>query len=169
MVIILYSVNVVHRIVCLFMLQVNLGHRQFLFATPRCKNHHGVVCLRHDVDGVVWKPVDIEQTGSSPWEHTSTFNAFGYVSASKQNRKYMLCAPDFSYSLITDFSRHLYIYRQHIDLSSSLRNRKLGLDVLSVAKQHLITLEGTDDIVGLCTSNSLICVLCRKSLHVIRV
>ena len=151
------------------MFQVNLSHRQFLFSTTRTDDHPGILCLRHDVDGVAWQPTDVIQTGISPWEHTATFNALGYVSASKQNKKFMTCDSSCNYSLIADFNRHLYIYRQNNSLLTPIRNRKSGQNVSSIAKQQLITLESTDDIVGLCATNSVIAVLCKDVLYVIKV
>lgn len=50
-------------------------------------------CLRHDVDGCVWQldtPID-ESTW--PCEHVATFFAFGYVLASKQDKKFTCCSP----------------------------------------------------------------------------
>jgi len=84
--------------------QKNFAGHQWLF-THACDDTPPLVCLRHDVDGILWKPGE-----SSAWEHIATFDAFGYVHASKQNSKFTLCSPDFKYAFITDCTSHLYIY-----------------------------------------------------------
>lgn len=47
------------------------------------------ICVRHDVDGIVWK---LEYDDEKFCQHTGTLNAFGYVLASKQ-WKYASCSP----------------------------------------------------------------------------
>ena len=100
-------------------------------------------------------------------------NAFGYVQASKQNRKFLSTPPDYSYALISDVSTHLYLYKQQSPTSnlpgSSLRNRKTGKLVESVAKQHMISLENHNEILGLLTTNERIYILTDDQLFIIAV
>uniref|UniRef100_A0A914WVS8 NudC domain-containing protein 1 n=1 Tax=Plectus sambesii TaxID=2011161 RepID=A0A914WVS8_9BILA len=123
----------------------DLSGRQFLFTRRLGAQEPMSVCLRHDVDGVLWS---FDVNGKLV-EHRATFNAFGYVQASKQQRKYSTCAPDGSYSVIIDGAKHAYIYWQPSPLSTDLRNRKNGNRVTAVAKQQLVTLpDMTDEILG---------------------
>ena len=54
-------------------------------------------CLRHDVDGLIWLPMeDVEEEESNvKWNchHIGTLQALGYIQASKQQRKFTVCAP----------------------------------------------------------------------------
>ena len=51
-------------------------------------------CLRHDVDGLLWS---LNEKFSL--QHRLTFNAFGYVKASKCNEKFTKAAPGIYYNL----------------------------------------------------------------------
>ena len=100
-------------------------------------------------------------------------NAFGYVQASKQNRRFVSTPSDFSYALIADMRTHLYLYKQQSPASnlpgSSLRNRKTGKLVESIAKQHMISFENHDELFGLFTTNERIYVLMEKQLSIIAI
>jgi hypothetical protein len=54
------------------------------------------ICLRHDVDGCVWQLESPQENGHWPCTHIGTFPAFGYVQASKQQKKFCTCAPGTS-------------------------------------------------------------------------
>lgn len=96
---------------------------------------------------------------TQPWRHVATFNAFGYVQASKQQKKFSTCPPDFSYAIISDCSKHCYIYRQPLAITSSIRNRKTGHQVTAVAKQQVISLEAAENIMGVQATNSYLFIL----------
>jgi hypothetical protein len=51
-----------------------------------------MICLRHDHDGCIWK---IKDSDSEDWEleHIHTFPGFGYVEASKTNKKFCVSSP----------------------------------------------------------------------------
>ena len=108
-----------------------------------------------------------------PWSHQATLNAFGYVQASKQNRKFISTPADYSYALISDLRTHLYLYKQQSPASnlsgSSLRNRKTGKLVESIAKQHMISLENHDEILGLLTTTERTYILTNNQFFVITV
>ena len=46
------------------------------------------------------------------WEHIATFDALGYVQASKQEHKFTTCSTCLKYVVITDCTSHVYIYAQ---------------------------------------------------------
>ncbi|CAF5124988.1 unnamed protein product, partial [Rotaria magnacalcarata] len=54
------------------------------------------LCIRHDVDGLIWHINSITSNDQLPWTHEATLNAFGYVQASKQNRKFLSTPTDYS-------------------------------------------------------------------------
>ena len=68
-----------------------------------------------------------------PWNHIGVLNAFGYVLASKTQRRFCTCAPDMSVAVIADAQRHLYLYRQNVSVLSPVRNRKTGQQVNGVS------------------------------------
>jgi hypothetical protein len=149
--------------------QVNISSHQWLFSAPSpAPDQSNIICLRHDVDGVVWQPCFDQATlATISWHHAATFNAFGYVQASKQQKKFVSCAPDFSYVFIADCVRHIYVYRQPTSISSPIRNRKTGETIGTVAKQQLVSLESTENILGVRGTRERIFVVSGKTLYVV--
>lgn len=85
--------------------------------------------------------------------------------ASKQQRKFSTCASNFSYSVVCETSRHVFIYRQNREVTSGeLRNRHSGQRIGVVAEQQVVSLDDNeilgifahDEILYLLTENSLI-------------
>ena len=123
-----------------------------------------MICIRHDVDGLVFKPH--AHSRGIDWVHVATFNAFGYVQASKQQRKFTVCAPDYSFVAIIEVSKHIFIYRQPCE--SSVKSRKT-MENLRVAKHQMVTLENNDTIEGAVATDTKLFVLTEKNLYCIRV
>lgn len=110
------------------------------------------------------------------WEQyvTYPFHLFlwgyaGYVQASKQDKKFMACAPDYSYAALCECLRRIFIYRQPTPLSTVLYNRKEGRQVGQVAKQLVTTLEANDPILGFQATSERLFVLTTKNLFLIKV
>ncbi|XP_077982783.1 nudC domain-containing protein 1-like [Glandiceps talaboti] len=148
--------------------KVSLGSHQWLFNVQIEPDKAPATCLRHDVDGLVWQPEKPDAGGSS-WKHIGTFNALGYVQASKRDRKFASCAPDLSYASLCDCSRHIYLYRQCIPAQTPLRNRKTGQVVGQVAKQQLVTLDCKENILGFQASKERLYILTSKNIFVVRI
>lgn len=124
--------------------------------------------MRHDVDGLVWRPTS-DKSSNLPFEHIGTFNALGYVAASKRERKFATCAPDMSYTVLVDCVRHVYLYRQPEPTATPLRNRKTGLKVGTIAKQQLVSLDSTEQILGVYASNHMLLLLTSRMLYVLMI
>ncbi|XP_042829001.1 nudC domain-containing protein 1 isoform X3 [Panthera tigris] len=77
---------------------VNLGSNQYLFSVIVDPKEMPCFCLRHDVDALLWQPHASKQ--DDMWEHIATFNALGYVQASKRDKKFFACAPNYSYAAL---------------------------------------------------------------------
>ncbi|XP_031759244.1 nudC domain-containing protein 1 isoform X1 [Xenopus tropicalis] len=146
---------------------VNLGSNPYLFTFVATPELMPCFALRHDVDALLWQPVS--EQADNLWDHIATFNALGYVQASKQDKKFFTCAPNFSYSALCECVRRIFIYRQPTPVSTELYNRKEGRRVGQVAKQQVASLETTDPIVGFQASNERLFVLTTKKLSVIKV
>ncbi|XP_071502362.1 nudC domain-containing protein 1-like [Diadema antillarum] len=149
--------------------KASLASHQRLFKAPLQPNTAPAICLRHDVDGIIWQPRAVTPEITSPWQHEATFNALGYVQASKRNCKFASCAPDTSYCVLCDCSKHAYVYRQPSDIPSPLRNRKSGRVIGQVAKQQVVSLDSNDDILGMQATDERLFILTSKKLYVIRV
>ncbi|XP_062599810.1 nudC domain-containing protein 1-like [Saccostrea cucullata] len=149
--------------------QTNTGSHQFLFSASLDKDKPLALCLRHDVDGIMWQPENQCKETELPWQHVATFNAFGYVQASKQNRKFTLCAPDCSFAIICDIWRHAYVYRQPEPIATPVRNRKDGRQISHVAKQQVVSLECTDHIVGVQATSQKLYILTESVLHAVQI
>ena len=143
----------------------NLSGHQHLFTVMVVDRAHPAICTRHDVDGAVWK------VGGDAVEHVATFPALGYVQASKTQRKFMSAPPSCRYSVISDSSRHLYLYRQPESLAAEteLRNRKSGQRVEKVARQQVVTLDTSSDILGLVAREMVVQVLTQDKVHTIQI
>ncbi|NWX92406.1 NUDC1 protein, partial [Nothoprocta pentlandii] len=146
---------------------INLGSNQYLFSVVVDPKEMPCFCLRHDVDALLWQPRSDQP--ENMWEHIATFNALGYVQASKQDKKFMACAPNYSYAALCECLRRVFIYRQPTPLPTVLYNRKEGRQVGQVAKQLVATLEASDPILGFQATNERLFVLTTKTLFLIKV
>lgn len=150
------------------MLQATVSH-SILFCVQVDPDQTPALCLRHDVDGFLWQPETVDCAVSSPWHHIGSLDAFGYVQASKTQRCFSTCAPDLSLAAIADCTRHVYLYRQRAPTVTPLRNRRTGQNVNCVAKQHVVSLEPPDAIVGLHVNNNLVFVATASRIYVVKV
>ncbi|XP_043921692.1 nudC domain-containing protein 1 [Protopterus annectens] len=146
---------------------VSLASHQYLFTVAVDPAKMPCFCLRHDVDALLWQPQADQK--ENMWDHVATFNAFGYVQASKQDKKFTTCAPDYSYAAVCECLRRVFIYRQPSSLTTVLYNRKEGRHVGQVAKQQVASLETSDPILGFRATNERLFVLTAKNLFVIKV
>lgn len=146
---------------------VNLGSNQYLFSVIVDPKEMPCFCLRHDVDALLWQPHCSKQ--DDMWEHIATFNALGYVQASKRDKKFFACAPNYSYAALCECLRRVFIYRQPTPMSTVLYNRKEGRHVGQVAKQQVASLETNDPILGFQATNERLFVLTTKNLFLIKV
>lgn len=130
--------------------QSSISSNHILFTIPSVETSEcPIICLRHDVDGVLWQPTQGKEFLNRPYKHLASLHAFGYVSASKTRRRFLGASSDFSYGVIADVDRHVYVYRQNCRLENSdLRNRKSGKRTLAVAQQRVFSLKNNDEILG---------------------
>ncbi|MED6269194.1 NudC domain-containing protein 1, partial [Characodon lateralis] len=146
---------------------VNLGSHQYLFTIDVDPSKMPCLCLRHDVDALVWQPRP-DRPGDM-WEHIATFNALGYVQASKRDKKFATCAPDFAYATLCECLRRAFIYCQPSPVETILFNRKQGRQVGQVAKQQVASLDCDKPILGFRASNERLFILTSSTLFVLKV
>ena len=111
------------------------------------------------------KPDELEST----WHHTATLHAFGYLQASKQQKKFTVCATDFSFVVIAEDKKHIFIYKQPEKIKTSLRNRKTSERVETLAKQHLVSLECSQTVEGIMATRHRLFILTSQSLYCVQV
>ncbi|XP_072530723.1 nudC domain-containing protein 1 [Salminus brasiliensis] len=146
---------------------VNLGSHQYLFTVDTNPSEMPAFCLRHDVDALLWQPRP--EQPNDMWEHIATFNALGYVQASKRDKKFATCAPNFSYAALAECLRRVFIYRQPSPVDTVLFNRKQGRQVGQVAKQQVASLESNNPVLGFRATNERLFVLTCNNLFILKV
>lgn len=138
-----------------------MGSSPPLFATSLRPGFPLALATRQDVDCCLWLQ-QYNPAKADEWSmrHEGNLHAFGYVQASKQQKKFMDCSPDLGYALIAESHRHVFLYKTKYDTANGLRKRN-GPQV-SIGKQHLITLEDAGEVLGLTTDNSVATLLTEK-------
>jgi len=135
------------------------GHAHIM-VVPQRPPHPPAIATRHDVDAFLWSP------GDKCPAHIATFPALGYVQASKSQRKFCLAPEDNSYSAIADSARHVYVYRQPRSIEGAeLRNRKTGRRVAGVAVQQVVTLDSSQEILGVVATPHQMWILTDDALY----
>ncbi|CAG9809049.1 unnamed protein product [Chironomus riparius] len=121
------------------------------------------IAVRNDVDCCLWLQQQITSEDEWSLKHEGTLNAFGYVQASKRDRKYMMCSPDMSLAVISESTRHLFIYRDSYSTATGLRKRT-GPQLL-IGQQKLVALDGTNgEIQGISVENDAVLLLTENAV-----
>ncbi|KAJ8924547.1 hypothetical protein NQ315_000695 [Exocentrus adspersus] len=150
--------NVTHR--------AHLGSHQVLMTANLNPDLPLALGVRHDVDVCLWQPQGCGDDFSI--SHEGTLLAFGYVSASKRNRKFCVCPPDMSYSAVCESSGHLFIYRQKRPISTTvLKNRTTGRKVDNIAEQQVVNISN-EEITGIYATNKILYLLTASSVKALK-
>lgn len=150
-----------------------INDTKFLFDVYLNANKSPALCLRHDVDGILWQPHRVSHPAplETVWmTHEHTFYAFGYVQASKQEAKFRSCSPDCSYVAVLDSKKHVYVYKQSLEKSDTeLKHRKTGKLVTQIAKQFLISLDNDAEIYGAYCANDYLILLQKDFCYIYKI
>lgn len=151
--------------------RVPLSVNQYLFSIRIEPNETPILCLRHDVDACIWQPyAQVINSKLWPVKHQGTLMAFGYVQSSKQNKKFLTCPPNFSYSVVCEASRHIFIYQSPNNLDSQLRKRSGGvMKPVNVGNQHVFNIDKYGEVVGINATNEFLFILTETKLVAIQV
>lgn len=96
-------------------------------------------------------------------KHEATLNCFGYIAASKNEKKFTLSSPDCNLGVICESNRHLFIYKSNYDSASGLR-RRTGPQSL-IGQQKLVTFDRINgEILGISIENDVIILLTENSI-----
>ncbi|XP_017089126.2 nudC domain-containing protein 1 [Drosophila bipectinata] len=141
-----------------------MGSTPLLFNTTLRAGFPPAFSTRQGVDAALWLQM-YQPTRPDEWNvrHEGQLHAFGYVQASKAERKYTVCCPNMEFVAICESYRHVLVYRARHDNAEGLRRRN-GPPVV-VGKQSLVTLDETvGDIIGVSTAPNLITILTEYAL-----
>eukprot|EP01134_Creolimax_fragrantissima_P006311 CFRG6311T1 len=125
---------------------IALGGSQWQFSLPIIgDSYRPGFALKTNVDIAIY--TQESDPSSTPFTHTNTFDALGYVLASKRNLKYKTIAKDSSYAVACDCNSQVYIYYQPATRHDCH------------ADQSILTLPTSDRIVGLQALSNVVVVL----------
>ncbi|XP_066156730.1 nudC domain-containing protein 1 [Euwallacea fornicatus] len=137
--------------------RVHLGSHQVILSPYLNCDWPPALGIRHDVDICLWQP--LFEGESFRCKHEGTLLAFGYVQASKTNRKFVTCSPNLSYAVISEASGHIFIYQQNKPLlATNMRHRTTGQKITNIAQQQVFHLPN-QDILGLFAANNHLFIL----------
>lgn len=151
--------------------RVPLSVHQYLFSTNLESQEAPALALRHDVDACVWQPyAQLINSDTWPVKHQGTLMAFGYVQSSKQNRKFVTCPPNFSYSVVCESSRHIFIYQSASYRDCQLRRKSAGImKNIKVGQQHVFNIDKYGEVLGINATNEFLFVLTGSALIAIEI
>ena len=86
----------------------------------------------------------------------TTFNALGYIQASKKNHKYTICGSDYKFVAIVDCVSNIYIY-----VTSDIASND--------GCQYVIELPTTEEILGVQASDKTLFLLTKRSLYAVNI
>ncbi|CAK9801120.1 NudC domain-containing protein 1 [Anthophora quadrimaculata] len=128
-----------------------LGTSNHVLFTYKTKSGQAI-CLRHDNDGCLWITGKVDDT---KWnmKHYYTFPGFGYVEASKSNKKFCVSPANGSYVAILEHTRYIFLYKK-------------PEPNVEVGKQWIVDL-GTETcpIMGAAATNKYLIVLIKNKLY----
>lgn len=127
-----------------------LGSSNYVLYTYKMKQGQAI-CLRYENDGCIWEIKPYTDT----WEvnHEYTFPGFGYVEASKGNKKFCVAPVNGTYVAILENTRYIFLYER-----PKFRSK--------IGKQWLLDL-GPDSlpIMGAAATNRHLIVLCKNKIY----
>lgn len=148
--------------------KLNLGSNRPLFTLNQRPGTLPAIAIRSDVDALIWVP-KYTIANPSDWTvtHEATLNAFGYVQASKQQKKYIQCSPSANYAVICEPHRHVFIYKMNNSSAIGLKKRSGGK--VSIGQQKLFSLDEQDEIVGIVVEDEITILLTEKYIFVVQI
>uniref|UniRef100_A0A2P2I031 NudC domain-containing protein 1 n=2 Tax=Hirondellea gigas TaxID=1518452 RepID=A0A2P2I031_9CRUS len=143
--------------------KAQLGNTQYL-ATIQSGDGPAMFCVRHDVDGVVYR-VEESRHSNERFSHAATFNAFGYVRAGKTMAKFTTAPSDCNYIAISDVRSHVYLFCQPQPMGGVLKNRVTGKVTSKVSRQLLLSLPCHNEVMGIFALSKVLFVCTDECLY----
>lgn len=152
--------------------KANLGsNNAVLFSLGLRPGYPLAFALRSDVDTCIWLPYIKLGTANETIlniKHEGTVNALGYIQASKQQKKFIQCSPDMNYAIICEPHRHIFMYKNSYDGATGLKHRNSSTKV-SIGQQKLITMDESDEVLGVVCQNETAILLSQKHILCLQV
>ncbi|CAI5735160.1 unnamed protein product [Hyaloperonospora brassicae] len=127
--------------------QVDIDCLKFQFLCPSARvrgsnDHKSALLFRHDVHGLVF---ELDGTEARPTlRHTATLPAFGFVQASKQDKKFMSFHASGSFACIGEFQRRVFVYMgSSSDIEREAHTRKQH--IVEFGDQELLGMQLVDE------------------------
>ncbi|XP_073993640.1 nudC domain-containing protein 1 isoform X2 [Rhodnius prolixus] len=151
--------------------KIVLGSEQWLFSVQLTSDELPAFCIRRDVDGILWQPVQPQMDNDIfQCTHIHTFPALGYIAASRQDKKFLLTPSSKSYVAIINTRGHVIVFRKtNLSSGSVLRNRKTSTTTDSLFVQNLVNLETNSQVVGAVASDQYLFVLTSDELIMVNI
>ncbi|XP_020300611.1 nudC domain-containing protein 1 [Pseudomyrmex gracilis] len=128
-----------------------LGSNNHMLFTYKRKRGQAV-CLRHDHDACVWAIDTVDDENQWDVRHAYSFPGFGYVEASKTNKKFCVSPSDGSYIAIVEHTRHIFLYDKP-DVGEQ------------IAKQRIVDLNCETAIMGVVATNKYLIIITKDKLY----
>lgn len=123
--------------------------------------------VRHDVDLLLWT---FPACTDSQWQpkHEGTLDAFGFVQASKVQKKYTMCSPNMLYSVIAEPKRHIFFYKAQYGTAEFLKNRFSGR--VQIGQQRLFEMDkDATEICGMIVEDEVTVLITANEINVFQV
>ncbi|ORX92570.1 hypothetical protein K493DRAFT_338731 [Basidiobolus meristosporus CBS 931.73] len=120
-------------------ISVAAGHEWLCSSFPFQNDANAMlpVCLRYDVDGLVYRFHAPSESGHFQIEHCASFDALGFVQASKRNKRFMYFDTDCRFAIIAESKKNVYLYRRGLEVGAKY------------SEQSIIDLGNHEDILGI--------------------
>ncbi|XP_018350171.1 PREDICTED: nudC domain-containing protein 1 [Trachymyrmex septentrionalis] len=129
-----------------------LGSNNHVLFTYKRK-YGQTVCLRYDHDACIWEMDNGNDNTQWNLQHVHSFPGFGYVEASKSNKKFCVSPIDGSYIAIVKHTRHVFLYERPDVEAKSAKQRIIDLDCQA------------SPIMGVVATNKYLIVLSKDKLY----
>lgn len=92
--------------------QVEIDCKEYRFLCPSAGNASSSrprLLFRNDVHGLVYD-LEVAASGALTLRHSATLPAFGFVQASKQEKKFLALDPEATFACIGEFEKRVFVY-----------------------------------------------------------
>lgn len=121
--------------------EVNYRAFRFLCASAQLPSHAAPTLLfQHDVHGLVFA-----SNASDALAHTATLPAFGFVQASKQQKKFLTVHPSGAFACIGEFEKRVFVYHGAASDATEAQSHTRKQHVLELGDHQLFGLRVVGD------------------------
>lgn len=132
-------------------LEINCRKFQFLCASAQLPASPSTLVFQHDVHALVFACNDSgdEASPTTTLRHTATLPAFGFVQASKQQKKFLTAHPSGAFACVGEFERRVFVYHGAAADEGEQQSHTRRQHVVELGEQPLLGLRVASDRVVL--------------------